>query len=293
MVKGHVQKRFEELAEILDYRKSAIVIFPGNSAKDHYLGSGIAKGAWSDKEEYDLLINFIGSRISQLQKKYGDRIRFGAVGFKELLIGSTFLKDWIADPSVDVIHVWGANDGNWNTPNNTSKKILGAGQASVLYQSPGVFGIITMPSKETSIYADDINKHSYYEMPVQQVAKKAQPVREPPTSWYRYQLSQVKNNPTIIYQLYTQLKRDLREDNNLLSSIFSVRNKRKLSAGLSTLVATMLTLLYQDRMNVVHHRLDKYNLQLIQSQPPTFNNEETNSDMVIILMNMLARKNEN
>ena len=46
------------------------------------------------------------------------------------------------NPSKKIIHVWGANETNWNLPTDT--KIEGGGQILCLEnQTPGIFGIVT------------------------------------------------------------------------------------------------------------------------------------------------------
>lgn len=156
----HVDQRFADLDHILTHRYKAVVVFPGNSPSEHRLGTGIAAGAWKNKSAHKKLIDHIADKIQALQNKYQDRVQFGMVGFRELIDPKDH-KDSRRDPSLDFIHVWGANDSNWNTKNSTSKRPLGSGQASVLYQAPGVFGIVTMPTSNKSILDPDVNLSHY------------------------------------------------------------------------------------------------------------------------------------
>ena len=52
--------------------------------------------------------------------------------------------------SNECIHVWGANEGNWN--NNYGEPIVGDGQAKAMKnQQVGVFGIVTMPTRDATL----------------------------------------------------------------------------------------------------------------------------------------------
>lgn len=162
LVKQHIEKRFQELEQILKRRYTATVLFPGHNSKNHSLGTGIAANAWKDKNIHKRMVDLISENIEKMKKKFGKRVQFGTIGFIELLRGTPYEKSWIADPSLNFVHVWGANDNNWNTRNNTLKQTLGAAQASVLYQRPGVFGIVTMPTDDKSILDKDVNLEDYF-----------------------------------------------------------------------------------------------------------------------------------
>ena len=97
----------------------------------------------------------IANLIEKLQLKYNKdkpRVTLGTIGFNFLyttsLGGLVFARRNYCNtikennPSETLIHVWGANETNWNLP--TSNTIKGTGQVDCLKtQLPGVFGIVT------------------------------------------------------------------------------------------------------------------------------------------------------
>ena len=83
--------------------------------------------------------------IKNLQNKFGNRVELGAIGLSDHKTkGITNYCNTNSDnnPSKKIIHVWGANETNWNQ--TTGTKIDGGGQVDCLEnQTPGVFGIVT------------------------------------------------------------------------------------------------------------------------------------------------------
>jgi len=164
-VMQHQTKRFKELDSILAKDPKYKVMFPGLSADEHRLGTGIAKSSWSD-ENYKKMNAHITKNIKTLEKKYPGRILFGFIGDYEFDKDSgdcdrSKLKDKNKRPGEQddksfAIHVWGANEGNFNYEEGTEGS-WGGGQATCFEkQRPGVFGISTMPSDDKkALMADD------------------------------------------------------------------------------------------------------------------------------------------
>ncbi len=145
MVIQHQKNRFKELRCILTLSESTIVIIPGTGVDNFLLGTNLAKSQWTSAgfgSEYNLMMDNLKSLVKQLSDEFGSRVKFGPVGQINLNFGTP-----IAPPSAECIHVWGANQGNWNkSPNDKFKPthVFGGGQASSFYkQEPGVFGIVT------------------------------------------------------------------------------------------------------------------------------------------------------
>ena len=155
----HQTNRFEELDYILEKNSNVNVIIAGNdSTKNHALGTGLAVNQWVHYSKLDInkvkrkinnidvtMNQHINILITNLQTKYGDRVKLGAIGFSNLKtfgLENFCNTDVNNDPSKNKIHVWGANETNWNLDNNQS--IEGDGQVDCLkQQKPGVFGIVT------------------------------------------------------------------------------------------------------------------------------------------------------
>jgi len=140
-IKQHQANRFKELEFILDNNSTVKVIIPGIETK-HNLGTGLAIGqweSWENKLGSKLKTKFSTTNIDNLTKfvneldtKYKGRISFGIIGDKAS-----------SPPSKTVIHVWGANENNWNLKDQTD--IVGGGQAAAFKkQKVGVFGIATI-----------------------------------------------------------------------------------------------------------------------------------------------------
>lgn len=169
----HQDKRFSELQKILDKDPKYRIKFPGRSADNHALGVGIARGAWgSDPHRYDRMNKHIASRIAELVNKYPGRILFGLIGdyafvpatggCDSALPNTQGLPGLQPDGSF-VIHIWGANEGNFNYPLH-QKGPFGGGQATCFSeQRPGVFGISTMPpgNNKKALFEDDKLLPSY------------------------------------------------------------------------------------------------------------------------------------
>jgi len=149
-----------------------------------------------------------------------------------------------------------------------------------------LYGTLTLPYK---LALETFENKASFELARPSVS--AQNTRDTSIEWYRYQLTLVKTDPNSIPTLYTQLAEVVRKDPTFAKKLLSTssQHRRAISAGLSTLVATMLTRLYRD-LNRVHRRLEKYNLRLVLSPVPTFYNEETVGDMVALVLSRLAKR---
>lgn len=151
---AHLNKRFKDLETILDKAPKYHVKFPGQSAQKHRLGTGLAEANWSDKNDHKAMLKHISTLIEALAQKYPGRVHFGYIGDFKLDSNtgdcdrSLRNPQGIAGPQSNgtfMIHVWGANDGNFNLPNDRQGS-FGSGQASCFEkQRPGVFGISTLP----------------------------------------------------------------------------------------------------------------------------------------------------
>ena len=87
--------------------------------------------------------------VEDLYKDFSLRVKFGGVGFADSL-NSYANQIKRKNPSCFYIHVWGANENNWN--NDPNSIISGSGQAAAMKkQVPGVFGIVTMPVTNPSL----------------------------------------------------------------------------------------------------------------------------------------------
>lgn len=155
----HQTNRFAELEYILEKNPEIIVIIAGDpKTNKHALGTGLAIGQWKTYSNIDIntqtikinnkditMNEHITQIITNLQTKFGDRVKLGAIGLSDRKTsgGTNFCNtDSKNNPSKKIIHVWGANENNWNLP--TGKKIDGGGQVDCLEnQTPGVFGIVT------------------------------------------------------------------------------------------------------------------------------------------------------
>ncbi len=164
VILAHQQNRFEILRKILNKDKKYHIKFPGKSADKHALGVGYGKMAWApvDAPGYNKMVQSIAASIKDLAKDFPNRIHFGMIGDYKLdgsdCDSSTVNAEGVPGLQGDgtfMIHVWGANAGNFNEPNGGS--ITGGGQASCFAsQRPGAFGISTMPSTdENTLLAPD------------------------------------------------------------------------------------------------------------------------------------------
>lgn len=167
----HQEKRFNELETILKKDQKYLLKFPGTSAQKHYLGTGIAKNAWSS-EDHDKMVKYISSKISDLLSQYPKRILFGMIGDYAFDSTTSNCNRNIINPegvpglqnnSTFIIHIWGANASNFNLKLNDPGS-FGSGQASCFEkQKLGVFGISTMPpgSKKALLFEEDKLLSSY------------------------------------------------------------------------------------------------------------------------------------
>lgn len=154
----HIDKRFTDLDTIMSKDNKYFIKFPG-SEKNHALGTGIAKNYWPSVE-HKQMVDHIKDQISALKVKYPGRILFGMIGdyaFDKATGNCNRTKTNQEGPPGQqadgsfIIHVWGANAGNFNYPDGT-KGSFGGGQADCFsHQRPGVFGISTMPGGDLKI----------------------------------------------------------------------------------------------------------------------------------------------
>ena len=157
-VKGHIELRFQELNFYLKINSLLKVRIAGSSSHGHALGVGIARSSWIrgvNSEAYNELNQFITDKVANLMYDFPGRVYLGFIGNKTLLkerngyngVPRMTLSqiEEVSEINKNSIHVWGANEGNWNL--NLNSTVPGSGQASVIgKQIPGNFGIITMPS---------------------------------------------------------------------------------------------------------------------------------------------------
>jgi len=146
----HQEDRFKELDFLLlqsEKKPNKLhIIIPGNSkTNQHFLGANIAQHTWNSIDStgnlYNLMIQNLNKLISQLMNKYPKQVVLGNVGYGS----EAFPVNSKKIPSNKYIHVWGANENNWNQPDGSI--IRGLGQAQVMKkQTIGIFGIVTMPS---------------------------------------------------------------------------------------------------------------------------------------------------
>jgi exonuclease III len=172
-------------------RIKAEIIFPGTNADNHNLGTGLAVGQWASlgsngSNDNTTMINYIKDKIKELETLFPRRIKFGLIGQ-----GSHY-----GPPSKDLIHVWGANAGNWDLPNG--KVISGGGQAATIGpQIPGVFGIVTTPVVGINGILNKSQNMTYYfaapVIPVAPVIPNTFNVLQYNVSWEAFD----SNNPAI------------------------------------------------------------------------------------------------
>jgi hypothetical protein len=157
----HQKRRFFELRNLLDSNSSLRIIIAGNpSTGEHALGTQRAKNAWrSNLLGYNQMIANITELVNNLlsDTEYNGRVFLGAIGFNKNYLAGHGSRQYCNNnpannPSSDLIHVWGANVGNYNKKNGES--FGGSGQVESFYDVPnvnrvtqqdGIFGIITMP----------------------------------------------------------------------------------------------------------------------------------------------------
>ena len=177
----HQKNRFKELEYILDNTTDVKVIIAGNpKTGNHALGTGFAKDQWkkwgdnnTNRPNHTKMIDNLDILVKSIMKKYKDRVSLGAIGLstKTTNRGQNFCnEDPKLNPSSKIIHVWGANENNWNRP--TDKIISGGGQVECLdTQMPGIFGIATtvhnakpnsIPNSIDNLFKDTTNKIKKY-----------------------------------------------------------------------------------------------------------------------------------
>ena len=158
MVKAHISLRFKELNFYLKINSLLKVRIAGSSSHGHALGVGIARSSWIrsvNNKAYNELNQFITDKVANLMHDFPGRVYLGFIGNKRLLEernGSNGVPgmtpsqiEKVSEINKNSIHVWGANEGNWNL--NLNNTVPGSGQASVIgKQIPGNFEIVTMPN---------------------------------------------------------------------------------------------------------------------------------------------------
>ena len=178
----HQKLAFDDLRKILNYNPNCNIIIPGeqNGDKwDHALGKGtfsIAKNSWQiNIEYYKIMIEHLDKLVNNLFTDYPDRISYGHVGYKSLCPKYTTREKsdykFKGDPSRNLIHVWGANDDNYNILEDCNyiikgvkQELFGGGQAACFnIQKDGVYGIITMPISDIKniVYPRNYMKEYY------------------------------------------------------------------------------------------------------------------------------------
>ena len=157
-VLSHQMRRFIQLDELLSANDNVKVIISGiEGTLSHTLGTG--DDDIKDWKKYKINIKtdeIAGStmfkHLLELIKNLKDK--FNTLDNKRVTIGPIGKNnnkqycntDSSKNPSATYIHVWGANENNWNLPVNSELK--GSEQADCMKtQSPGVFGIVTTLKK--------------------------------------------------------------------------------------------------------------------------------------------------
>lgn len=164
IVQDHIKERFDKLDEIAAAAqekgtKLRITVAGGprfGKAREHQLGTGLAKGQWAnryggDEKVNQGLIEYTQERYDALKKKYKDSkhvtVELGAVDGK--------------NASADHYQVWGAHAGNWNYKESDNPGTFGGGQAQFFdKQKPGVFGIVTTPLAGLQALTKDQNQNT-------------------------------------------------------------------------------------------------------------------------------------
>lgn len=131
----HISYRFEQLEDKMEKDIRINVTAPGESAEQHQLGT-MYKEQWKlfDKNNNEKVTkamhDFIANKLSELEKKFPDRVKYGDVYYQ--------------NANANSYQLWSANAVNWNRPEGMD--IPGCYQAQEMkYQEPGVFGIVVTP----------------------------------------------------------------------------------------------------------------------------------------------------
>ena len=131
----HIKYRFNQLKEIMSKDIRVNVTIPGESAKNHYLGTMYYEH-WKLLDPVNCnkvthaMHQFITDELDDLCKAFDKRVKFGEVVYEN---------------ASDINYqVWSANAVNWNRP--AGFDIPGCYQAQEMkYQEKGVFGIVVTP----------------------------------------------------------------------------------------------------------------------------------------------------
>ncbi|MBT4879033.1 MAG: hypothetical protein HON42_04365, partial [Alphaproteobacteria bacterium] len=158
----HQKERFKFLSKYLEQGKRAVVI----AGKDghHSLGVGLALGQWKRGQENLAALNIMHLHCltQDLKNKHDKSVFF----------------DWVGKGYSDkVLHVWGANTGNFTGDKGTC--ISGGGQAAKFkVHKAGVFGVVS-----TALYDETfpgIDKPDTIHQALIDVAKTPPPAPPPP-----------------------------------------------------------------------------------------------------------------
>ena len=141
----HQKERFKELEYIIKKTFDTTIIIPGKAPKEnekkiryHTLGTDSRPSDKNESEGYEKMLTNLDNLVSNLFNTYNSnsikRVIYDNIGE----VGKSVKNA----PSYRYIHVWSANEDNWNL--NNYIKINGDEQASAFNtQKPGVFGIVT------------------------------------------------------------------------------------------------------------------------------------------------------
>ena len=177
----HQKNRFQELEYILDNTNAKAIIAGFPDSQMHALGVGLAKEQWErwgdmkkNRKHWKKMQDNLKILFDGIIQKYKDkgRVTVGAIGLStktniDPKTGNNLCnEDLTKNPSEKIIHVWGANEGNWNLDNN--EEIEGGGQILCLdKQIPGIFGIVTtvhhkIPNSINDLFTDTTDKIQEY-----------------------------------------------------------------------------------------------------------------------------------
>ena len=156
--------RFNEIDRILYTYEFVIVTIAGYTG-DNLLVERYAKQDWDEIDKnnnvpvgssYDIIKQNLDRLVKQLERKYGNRVKIGAVGFGKVDImnneGKHIFKDSSKDPSTKLLHIWGIDINNYD---GTPESIINGSKQAKLFNIKhqiGVFGIIITPIKNIEAF---------------------------------------------------------------------------------------------------------------------------------------------
>ena len=170
VVLQHQRLRFSELAFILEKDPTIKIVIPGEIDKTtgrwvHTLGRTINGGQslaldvyWTQQNKYlyDIMVDEITIMVDQFMDIYSSNTTLGRIGANVNYTEDKEFREkkdqeFKGGPTAKLIHVWGANTGNYNFEDFNKSKIkrkienFGGGQAAFFNkQEVGIFGIITV-----------------------------------------------------------------------------------------------------------------------------------------------------